>query len=153
MDSSGSIGPQNFYTMLGFAKMLVDSMNINPAYTRVALETFATENIIQFDLDDYQTKIDVINAMSFPYRRGTTNTAQALRVMRETLFSAARGNRPNARDVGIVITDGRSNDKEQTFKEAVKNREAGIQMLSVAVNLQVRGLRIAPSLNKFLFTL
>ena len=75
--------------------------------------------------------------MSFPYRRGTTNTAEALRVMRETLFTTSRGDRESVRDVGIVITDGRSNDKQKTFEEAVKNREAGIQMLSVAINLQV----------------
>ena len=68
-----------------------------------------------------------------PYTRGTTNTAAALRYARQTLFSTGNGNRNNARDILVVITDGASNNAQQTLSEARLTRLAGIHVITVGV--------------------
>ncbi len=41
-------------------------------------------------------------------------------------------------NVGIVITDGRSNNEEETWKEAMEARKDGIEMLAIGVGSSVR---------------
>lgn len=57
--------------------------------------------------------------------------------MRESMFTSANGDRPTYRNVGIVLTDGESNDRARTFKEAVANRNKNIEMISIGIGLKV----------------
>ena len=58
---------------------------------QVALEVFGTRERILFDLDDYDTKLGILNGIAVPYfTGGSTNTAAALRAMREQIFTADR---------------------------------------------------------------
>ena len=41
--------------------------------------TFGNDATMRFNLDDYQTKPEILAAMSVLYSGGTTNTASALR--------------------------------------------------------------------------
>ena len=50
------------------------------------------------------------------YRGGKTNTADALRVAYTQMFSQFNGDRADAQNVLVVITDGDSNNKEQVYK-------------------------------------
>lgn len=43
---------------------------------------------------------------NIPYIRGSTNTADAIKAMHETMFTTKNGDRPGIPNVGIVITDG-----------------------------------------------
>jgi hypothetical protein len=52
---------------------------------------------------------DMIQNM--PYHGHRTNTADGLNVMRTELFTGRRGDRPDVRNVGLVITDGESTIK------------------------------------------
>ena len=49
------------------------------------------------------------------------------------MFAQNKGNRPNARDVLVVITDGASNDDRTTLMEAKATRIAGIHVITVGV--------------------
>ena len=44
--------------------------------------------------------------------------------------------RPNARNIAIIVTDGESNDKDATLRQARTAREAGIHMMSVGIGKQ-----------------
>jgi len=57
--------------------------------------------------------------------------------MRESMFTSSHGDRPNNRNVGIVLTDGESNDRAKTFREAVANRNKNIEMIAIGVGLKV----------------
>ena len=59
---------------------------------------------------------------------GQTNTAGALSFLRTTMFSDGNGDRSGIRNVGILLTDGRSNDRLQTFNEAVLLHSSGIDV-------------------------
>ena len=76
---------------------------------------------IKFNLNDYSTRQEIINVVSFPYSQGTTNTADAL-LMMQNMFSPALGDRPGVPNYGIVITDGQSNQRNSTFMQAVSAR-------------------------------
>ena len=49
------------------------------------------------------------------------------------MFSSESGDRPNNRNLGIVFTDGKSDDPQAAWEEAIKAREAGIDLLLVGV--------------------
>ena len=142
IDSSGSIGEENYYTMLGFTKSFVSALNIDSVSgSMVGVETFANNAQVEFDVDAFETKELVLNALSFPYSRGTTNTASALSTMR-SMFDKSGSQRDKFRKVGILITDGESNNREDTFQEAVTTRGENITLLSVAVDIKVRKLQV-----------
>ena len=73
------------------------------------------------------------------YMRERTNTAAALRVMRENVFNTRNGARNDARDVAFIITDGNSNiNSEDTIAEAIK---VIIMSQKKVVNITGRPLR------------
>ena len=65
---------------------------------------------------------DILHALEWvPYHKGGTFTAEAIRIMREDVFDAGHGDRPDARNVALMITDGVSNILPQrTIPEARK---------------------------------
>ena len=38
------------------------------------------------------------------------------RFMRESMFAPQNGDQPNVKNIGIVLTDGKSNSEEETWK-------------------------------------
>lgn len=50
------------------------------------------------------------------YTRGSTNTAAALRFAHTSAFTERNGDRQNVRDVIVLLTDGQSNNREETLK-------------------------------------
>lgn len=67
--------------MLTFVKDLVNNFDIGPNKIQVGAEIFSDRTYIQFNLNKYQSKAGVQQAIAnIPYKRGTTNTGQALKV-------------------------------------------------------------------------
>lgn len=58
--------------------------------------------------------------------------------MREEMFTRDNGDQTSARNIGVIITDGRSNDESQTWQEAMMTRNAGIDLISVGVGRSIR---------------
>ena len=54
------------------------------------------------------------------------NLADALRTLRTHVFNSAHGDRKEAHNIVVLITDGESNlNSQRTVKEARNNKEAG----------------------------
>ena len=49
------------------------------------------------------------------------------------MFTNQNGDDPDRPNIGIVVTDGRSNDMTETWIQAINAREAGIEMIAVGV--------------------
>ena len=64
-----------------------------------------------FHLGDYNTTQGVLNAFNLRFSGGTTNTASALRLLRDEMFTPERGDRPDNINVAILLTDGKSDDR------------------------------------------
>ena len=132
LDDSGSISRDNFQKMMSFARNLVMELPVGSG-SRVGFITFDNTEKVYFNLLDFSTKIDILNTLSLTYFfGGTTNTAAALGAMGR-LFRQVPGGSGRPRQVGILVTDGRSNDPTGTWQEARILREDGVHLMAVAV--------------------
>ena len=67
---------------------------------------------------------DVLDRVSTTrYGEGLTHTGDALEYARVNSFTKENGKRPNAAQVAIVMTDGKSQDWSRTAKEAKRLRD------------------------------
>ena len=73
----------------------------------MAAVSYGNDATLDFDLNDYTTESEVLNAVGrIKYGGGNTNTTGGLREMRVNVFSDKGGDRSNVRDMCILITDG-----------------------------------------------
>ena len=68
-----------------------------------------------------------------PHNKGSTNTAAALAFLRTDMFTQANGDRPDVKNVGVVITDGESDNRTATLMEAVRAMNDGTHIIALAV--------------------
>ena len=95
---------------------------------------FSDNAEVEFNLKHFSERKIIIRAIRrIPYRRGTTNTADAIRLARTEVFNGANGDRANAPNLMIVLTDGSSNDNVATLKEAELARSEGTHIISVGI--------------------
>ena len=134
LDASGSIQAHNFNIMKQFVADFVEEIDVDTGGARIALISYSNNVRREFDLNTYDNRRDIINAvMNVPYIRGTTNTASALQYIRTEVFQQARGDRPGARNVAFLITDGQSNDNRQTLVEARRAKDADIHIFVAGI--------------------
>ena len=84
LDSSGSIGQQNVEEVVGFLEVLinrliVDGNDTDPMVSRIGMLTFADPAIIEFQLNTYRKRTELLQAINVRYNGGTTNTSDAIR--------------------------------------------------------------------------
>ncbi len=95
--------------------------------------TFSSEPHRQFHLDEYDTESDIRRAIGRVNQTyGETRTGMALHSMRLHYLNDAR-TRPGVVRIGIVITDGNSDDHKATAHQARLAREAGIHLFAIGV--------------------
>ncbi|XP_034021812.1 matrilin-4 [Thalassophryne amazonica] len=139
IDGSKSVRPQNFELVKKFVNQIVDSLDISLHGTRVGLVQYSSRVRTEFPLSMYHTADEVKAAvMKVNYMEKGTMTGLALKHMLENSFSEAEGARPSSRNiprVGLVFTDGRSQDDITEWSK--KAKEAGITMYAVGVGKAV----------------
>uniref|UniRef100_G3N413 VWFA domain-containing protein n=1 Tax=Gasterosteus aculeatus aculeatus TaxID=481459 RepID=G3N413_GASAC len=139
IDGSKSVRPQNFELVKKFVNQVVDSLDVSAQGTRVGLVQYSSRVRTEFPLNRHHTADEIKAAvMKVDYMEKGTMTGLALKHMLETSFSEAEGARPADRNiprVGLVFTDGRSQDDITEF--AKKAKEAGITMYAVGVGKAV----------------
>ncbi|XP_034042622.1 collagen, type XXVIII, alpha 2a [Thalassophryne amazonica] len=136
IDSSESVGPENFEIIKDFVTRLVDRTTVGRNATRIGLVLYSLEVHLEFNLARYMSKQDVKQAIrNMPYMGEGTYTGTAIRkATHEAFFSA----RPGVRKVAIVITDGQT-DKREPVKLDIAVREAH------AANIEMYALGIVNS--------
>ncbi|XP_066206901.1 collagen alpha-4(VI) chain-like [Saccopteryx leptura] len=155
VDSSTSIGPQNFQKVKNFLHTVVLGLDIRSDQVRVGLAQYNDNTHPAFQLNQYQLKSVVLeHIQNLPYRPGGTNTGTALEFIRTNYLTEAAGSR--ARDgvpqIVILVTDGESNDEVQQAADRLKGD--GVVVYVVGINVQdVQELQKIASepFEKFLF--
>uniref|UniRef100_A0A8I6G9C5 Matrilin-4 n=1 Tax=Rattus norvegicus TaxID=10116 RepID=A0A8I6G9C5_RAT len=139
VDGSKSVRPQNFELVKRFVNQIVDFLDVSPEGTRVGLVQFSSRVRTEFPLGRYGTAAEVKQAvLAVEYMERGTMTGLALRHMVEHSFSEVQGARPrdlNVPRVGLVFTDGRSQDDISVW--AARAKEEGIVMYAVGVGKAV----------------
>lgn len=102
---------------------------------RVGIITFSDRTVRQFGLTDYKKKSRIQGAVNDIEQNGGvyTHTADAIRYMRENMFTEKAGHRAGVFKIGIVITDGRSYNTTATAQEATAARKDGIHLFAIGV--------------------
>ncbi|XP_069067829.1 collagen alpha-1(XXVIII) chain [Pleurodeles waltl] len=132
IDSSESVGPDNFQIIKNFVKTLVDRVTINQATTRVGIINFSHQVELMATLQQYSTKEDIKQSVEqMQYLGEGTYTASAIKRTNE-IFQAAR---PDVRKVAIVITDGQADVRDEMKLEVVVSEAhaSSIEMFVIGV--------------------
>lgn len=137
LDTSGSIGSENFNNARRSIENIVSSLKIGPNNTRVAVIIYSTDVRLLFNLNTYRDNASLIQAIRrIPYTGGLTNTAEAIRVLRSGVLSEALGVRPSneTTQIAIILTDGRSNLPNVTREQAeLLHNETDFKVFAVGV--------------------
>ncbi|XP_029650176.1 collagen alpha-1(XIV) chain-like isoform X1 [Octopus sinensis] len=96
LDSSTSVQEENFKKMLNFIVDFVSAASIDNGNVRIGAVLYSSDVKIQFHLNAFQTKQEVIDAvLQIPYVYGSTNTYGGLNTMRTVMFTTENGDRPS----------------------------------------------------------
>uniref|UniRef100_A0A8C6QF76 Collagen, type VI, alpha 4 n=1 Tax=Nannospalax galili TaxID=1026970 RepID=A0A8C6QF76_NANGA len=155
VDSSTSIGPQNFQKVKNFLYSVVLGLDISSDQVQVGLVQYNDNIYPAFQLNQYSLKSVVLEQIqNLSYSTGGTNTGSALEFIRTNYLTERGGNR--AKDgvpqIVILVTDGESNDEVQEAADWLKGD--GVIVYVVGVNVQdVQELQKIASepFEKFLF--
>uniref|UniRef100_A0A667XQA4 Collagen alpha-1(XXVIII) chain n=1 Tax=Myripristis murdjan TaxID=586833 RepID=A0A667XQA4_9TELE len=133
IDSSESVGPENFEIIKDFVMALVDRVTVGRNATRIGLVLYSLEVKLEFNLARYMTKQDVKQAIrNIPYMGEGTYTGTAIRKATQEAFYSSR---TGVSKVAIVITDGQT-DKREPVKLDIAVREAhaaNIEMFALGI--------------------
>uniref|UniRef100_A0A8C3T928 Integrin alpha-2 n=1 Tax=Chelydra serpentina TaxID=8475 RepID=A0A8C3T928_CHESE len=132
-DESNSIYPWTAVT--AFLTKFVQGLDIGPTKTQVGLIHYGNDPRVVFNLNTYETKDDVVKAMSQTVQKGgdLTNTFKAIDYARRHAFSTESGGRPTATKVMVVVTDGESHDGSNLQEVITKCNEDKITRFGIAV--------------------
>ncbi|XP_072317831.1 collagen alpha-1(XIV) chain-like, partial [Eucyclogobius newberryi] len=132
VDGSWSIGRINFRLVRTFLENLVKAFSLDMDRTRIGLAQYSGDPRIEWHLNAHSSKAAVIEAVkNLPYKGGNTLTGLALTFILENSFKPESGSRPGVPKIGILITDGKSQD--DVIPPAQSLKEAGIELFAIGV--------------------
>ncbi|XP_063256632.1 collagen alpha-1(XXVIII) chain-like [Prinia subflava] len=133
IDSSESVGPENFEIIKDFVTALVDRVTVGRNATRIGLVLYSSEVRLEFGLNKYPSREEVKRAIrQMQYMGEGTHTGTAIRKATQGGFSGARA---GLRKAAIVLTDGPT-DKREAVKLDLVVREAhaaSIEMYAIGI--------------------
>ncbi|KAK1795605.1 hypothetical protein P4O66_001100 [Electrophorus voltai] len=148
IDSSRSVRPGEFEKVKIFLSDMVDTLDIGPDATHVAVVNYASTVKIEFFLKDHFRKENMKQAISLiePLAAGTMTGLAIKKAMEET-FTEQSGARPKSKSiskVAIIVTDGRPQDQVEEVSAAA--RASGIEIYAVGVDrADIGSLRLMAS--------
>uniref|UniRef100_A0A671VSP0 Collagen alpha-1(XII) chain n=1 Tax=Sparus aurata TaxID=8175 RepID=A0A671VSP0_SPAAU len=130
VDGSWSIGRINFKTIRNFIARMVSVFDIGPDRVQIGLAQYSGDPKTEWHLKDHPTKESLLDAIAnLPYKGGNTMTGMALNYILQNNFKANVGLRPESRKIGVLITDGKSQD-EIVFNSQ-NLRDSGIELYAI----------------------
>ncbi|XP_041941676.1 collagen alpha-1(XIV) chain isoform X3 [Alosa sapidissima] len=132
VDGSWSIGRLNFRLVRNFLESLVTAFDVDINKTRIGLAQYSGDPRIEWHLNAFPTKDAVMDAVkNLPYKGGNTLTGLALTYVQEHSFKPESGARSGVPKIGILITDGKSQD--DVIPPAQSLRDEGIELFAIGV--------------------
>ena len=136
VDTSGSITERDEYNWDRILKFLADvtTLFFNRGDVKVAVVSFSDYALVDFLLEKYVSLPYVIAGINnIMYQGGKTDIAAALKSVRENVIGR-KGDRPEAPNIVILITDGIPNLAEQdTIPQANLLKQTGAKIVTVGI--------------------
>ncbi|KAL1254049.1 hypothetical protein QQF64_016278 [Cirrhinus molitorella] len=148
IDSSRSVRPGEFEKVKIFLADMVDTLDVGPDATRVAVVNYASTVKIEFLLKNHLSKDSIKQAINRiePLAAGTM-TGMAIKKAMDEAFTEKSGARPKSKNiskVAIIVTDGRPQDQVEDVSAAA--RASGIEIYAVGVDrADMRSLKLMAS--------
>ncbi|XP_078069699.1 uncharacterized protein LOC144494000 [Mustelus asterias] len=148
IDSSRSVRSQEFEKVKVFLANMIDTLDVGPASTRVAVINYASSVKVEFMLNTYNNKNDMKRAVLQiePLSTGTMTGLAIESAMNEAFLelAGARAEELGISKVAIIVTDGRPQD--QVAEISASARAAGIEIYAVGVDrADMQSLRLMAS--------
>ena len=136
VDSSASVGADNFYNEIKFIRKLLADFTVSLNTTRVVVITYSSvshvlkqvDHITLPDVSQHKCKLFDDEIVSITYNSGGTYTLGALMEANQVL----KHSRPSAKKAVFLITDGYSNGGDPR-PEAKKLKEIGVQFFTFGI--------------------
>ncbi|XP_043974238.1 collagen, type XXVIII, alpha 1b [Gambusia affinis] len=132
IDSSESVGPQNFQVIKDLVNAVVDRTTVSWNATRVGVVLYSDINIVVVDLKQEATADEVKSAVyAMDYLGEGTYTGSAIEKANQ-MFEAARR---DVRKVAVIITDGQTDSRDVVSLESavLKANESQIERFVIGV--------------------
>ena len=136
LDSSGSVGRDNFELLKQFVISVTSSFVIGPNDTQVGVIVFSNRVRVEFPLNQYSDEASLHEAIqNILFIGGDRDTAAGLSALKNEGFTAAGGIREKERvpKVAIVVIAGFSNSFEATVTAARSVHAANIIVYAIGV--------------------
>ena len=138
LDASGSVGSHNFQKEKDFVETFANNFHISPYHIQIAVATYSSRIHDQFHFNTHANEQAILQGIaSIPYNAGGTHTGDALEYAIHTQFKIQNGDRPIAPDFLIVITDGKSNNRNETFTAANILHKEHIRTFAIGVGHRI----------------
>ncbi|KAL7862063.1 hypothetical protein SRHO_G00135040 [Serrasalmus rhombeus] len=132
VDGSWSIGRLNFKTIRAFIARMVGVFDIGPDRVQIGLAQYSGDPKTEWHLNAHKTRESLLEAVAnLPYKGGNTLTGLALNYILQNNFKTNVGMRPNSRKIGVLVTDGKSQD--DVIANSQNLREQGIELYAIGV--------------------
>lgn len=132
IDSSESVGPENFEVVKDFVNALIDRLSVSHEATRVGVVMYSHVDVVVASLQQLSDQTDIKTAVrNMLYLGEGTFTGSAIRRATQ-LFKAAR---PGVRKVVVVLTDGQADKRDAVrLKDAAEEAHyAGIEIFAIGI--------------------
>ncbi|KAL8165473.1 UNVERIFIED_CONTAM: hypothetical protein K2H54_045761 [Gekko kuhli] len=134
VDESSRVSEKNFQLTRALLLRIINALDIGPDNVQVALVLYSDEPRLEFTLDTFEDKLEVLNYLKkLPYRGGQPYTGAAIDFLRKEVFTKEAGSRRDqgVQQLAVVITDGYSLDK---FIEPASNlRRSDVTVYAVGI--------------------
>ncbi|MEQ2218232.1 hypothetical protein XENOCAPTIV_000365, partial [Xenoophorus captivus] len=134
VDSSRSIGTENFKEVRTFLSKVIENLDIGPDKVRVGLAQYGTDPVQEFLLKDHMDKTSLLAAVDkITFLDSGTETGKAINFIRDRYFTAEAGSRASQRvpQIAVVMSDGESSDDVPI--PAKRLREHGVLVFAIGV--------------------
>jgi uncharacterized protein YegL len=139
IDGSGSVGAPTFDTQIAALNRIVDSVDIGPNDTQIAVLQYSSYTYIEFGFNIHSTKESLRDAISkLQHKSGTTKTGKALDralQMFTTKTWGSRFGRNGVQQIAVVVTDGHSRD--DPAQAAGRLRQAGVRIIALGIGQHI----------------
>lgn len=149
LDSSDSEGAENFRKEVEFVNSFASQFSIGVNNVQFSVVTFSSDVRNDFFFNKYHSRNAVIHAIrNIAYMGQGTNTSGALNFVRTESLKPSNGARTNSTKFVIVITDGRSDNPDETKKEAqLLHKEANVISIGIGPRVDRTELNAISSSN------